>query len=204
MLLKVHPENPSQRQIKRVVDTLQNDGIIIYPTDTVYALGWSIENHKAKERVSKIRQEKKKDKNYSLICNNLSQVSEFVKRMDKSTFKLLRHNLPGPFTFILPTNHKFPQYYNSKKKSVGIRIPDNNIPLQIVEEMGAPLMTTSLRFDDEIQEYLADPEMIAEKYEKVVDIFVHGGLGNLEPSTVIDCTQDTPEVIRQGIGEIKE
>lgn len=203
MLLKIHPETPSERQIRRVAEVLRNDGIIIYPTDTVYALGWSINNTKADERISQIRQDKKQRTNFSLICKDLSQASEFTKPVDKSTFKLLKHNLPGPFTFLLPASNKIPRIYGGKKNVVGIRIPDNNIPLAIVEELGYPLMTTSLHNnDDQLMEYMADPQMIFEKYEKQVDIIIDGGLGNLDGSTVVDCSNHEPAIVREGIGEL--
>ncbi len=203
MLLKIHPETPSQRQIRRVADVLRDDGLIIYPTDTVYALGWSINNTKAEERISQIRQDKKKRTSFSLICKNLSQVSEFTKPVDKSTFKLLKHNLPGPFTFLLPASNKIPHIYGGKKKVVGIRIPDNNIPLAIVEELGYPLMTTSLHnSDDEIMDYMVDPQQIFEKYDQQVDVIVDGGVGNTDASTVVDCTNQEPVIVREGMGEL--
>lgn len=204
MLLKIHPETPSQRQILRVAETLRNDGIIIYPTDTVYALGWSIDNTRAEERITQIRQDKKKRTNFSLICKDLSQVSDFTRPMDKSTFKLLKHNLPGPFTFLLPASNKVPHIYGSKKRVVGVRIPDNNIPLAIVEELGKPLMTTSLHnSDDEIMEYMVDPQKIFEKYDKQVDVIIDGGPGNMEGSTVVDCTDHEPTIVREGIGTLE-
>ncbi len=204
MLLKIHPETPSERQILRAAETLRNDGIIIYPTDTVYALGWSIDNTRAEERITQIRQDKKKRTNFSLICKDLSQVSDFTRPMDKSTFKLLKHNLPGPFTFLLPASNKIPHIYGSKKKVVGVRIPNNNIPLAIVEELGKPMMTTSLHnSDDEIMEYMVDPQKIFEKYDKQVDVIIDGGPGNMEGSTVIDCTDHEPTIVREGLGTLE-
>lgn len=204
MLLKIHSETPSQRQIRRVAEVLRNDGIIIYPTDTVYALGWSIDNTKAEEWISQIRQDKKKRTSFSLICKDLSQASDFTRPMDKSTFKLLKHNLPGPFTFLLPASNKIPHIYGSKKRVVGIRIPDNNIPLAIVEELGQPLMTTSLHnSDDEIMDYMVDPQKIYDKYDKQVDVIVDGGVGNMEASTVVDCTDHEPAIVREGMGELE-
>jgi len=205
MYLKIHPENPSQRQISRVAEHLRNDGLIIYPTDTVYAIGWSIYNTKSDELLKKIKKDKKQTANYSLICSDLSQASEYTKQMDKTTFKLLKHNLPGPFTFILPASNEVPQVYKSKKKTVGIRIPNNNIPLEIVKELGHPIMTTSLRdAEDEVMDYIVDPELIEEKYGASVGIIIDGGLGNLQPSTIVDCTNSTPELIREGLGELLE
>jgi tRNA threonylcarbamoyl adenosine modification protein (Sua5/YciO/YrdC/YwlC family) len=203
MLLKIHEENPSQRQIRRVADTLRNDGIIIYPTDTVYAIGWSIDNTKSGDGIMKLRKDKKKQDNYSLICSDLSQASEFTKQMDKSTFKLLKHNLPGPYTFILPASNQVPKIYQTKKQTVGIRIPDNNIPLEIVKELGQPIMTTSLHDnEDEMRDYMIDPQHIFDRYDKLVDIIIDGGLGHLEGSTVVDCTNEEPLIVREGRGEL--
>lgn len=203
MLLKIHEENPSQRQIQRVAETLKNDGLIIYPTDTVYALGWSINNSKSEDGIKMIRKDKKKHTNFSLICSDLSQASEFIRPMNKSTFKLLKHNLPGPYTFILPASNQVPKIYKTKKNTVGIRIPDNNIPLEIVKALGHPIMTTSLHDnDDEIQEYMIDPQRIFERYDKLVDIIIDGGLGNLDGSTVVDCTNEEPLIVREGIGKL--
>ena len=203
MYLKIHPETPSQRQIRRVADVLRNDGVIIYPTDTVYALGWRINNTKSEDKVSNIKNDKKRRTSFFLICKDLSQVSQFTKPLDKSTFKLLKHNLPGPFTFLLPASNKIPKLYKSKKDIVGIRIPDNNIPLQIVEELGEPIMTTSLRNNnDEVMDYLVDPQQIFEKYKKQVDVIIDGGLGNIEASTIVDCTNNEPYIIREGKGEL--
>jgi|SRR6056297_467969 len=204
MYLKIHPENPSQRQISRVAEHLRNDGLIIYPTDTVYAIGWSIYNTKSADRLKKIKKDKKQENNYSLICSDLSQASQFTKQMDKTTFKLLKHNLPGPFTFILPASNEVPQVYKNKKKTVGIRIPDNNIPLEIVKELGHPIMTTSLREEDEVLDYIVDPELIHEKYDKHVDVIIDGGSGNINPSTIVDCTNSAPAVVREGLGELVE
>lgn len=204
MYLKIHPENPSQRQISRVAEHLRNDGLIIYPTDTVYAIGWSIYNTKSADRLKKIKKDKKQENNYSLICSDLSQASQFTKQMDKTTFKLLKHNLPGPFTFILPASNEVPQVYKNKKKTVGIRIPDNNIPLEIVKELGHPIMTTSLREEDEVLDYIVDPELILEKYDKHVDVIIDGGSGNINPSTIVDCTNSAPAVVREGLGELVE
>ena len=204
MYLKIHPENPSQRQISRVAEHLRNDGLIIYPTDTVYAIGWSIYNTKSADRLKNIKKDKKQENNYSLICSDLSQASEFTKQMNKTTFKLLKHNLPGPFTFILPASNEVPQVYKNKKKTVGIRIPDNNIPLQIVKELGHPIMTTSLREEDEVLDYIVDPELIYQKYGKLVDIIIDGGTGNINPSTIVNCTNSAPAVVREGLGELVE
>ncbi|MGM0530201.1 MAG: L-threonylcarbamoyladenylate synthase [Bacteroidota bacterium] len=203
MYLKIHPETPSQRQIRRVADVLRNDGVIIYPTDTVYALGWRINNTKSEDKVNMIRKDQKSRTSFSLICKDLSQVSQFTKPLDKSTFKLLKHNLPGPFTFLLPASNKIPKLYKSNKDIVGIRIPNNNIPLQIVEELGEPIMTTSLRNNnDEVMDYLVDPQQIFEKYQKQVDVIIDGGWGNVEASTIVDCTNNEPYIIREGKGDL--
>jgi tRNA threonylcarbamoyl adenosine modification protein (Sua5/YciO/YrdC/YwlC family) len=203
MYLKIHPETPSERQIRRVADVLRNDGVIIYPTDTVYALGWSISNTKSEEKINQIRNDRKERSNFSLICKDLSQVSDFTKPLDKSTFKLLKHNLPGPFTFLLPASNKVPKLYKTKKNIVGIRIPNNNIPLNLVEELGEPIMTTSLRdTNDEVVDYMVDPQQIFARFHKQVDVIIDGGVGNVEASTVVDCTNNEPYIIREGIGEL--
>jgi tRNA threonylcarbamoyl adenosine modification protein (Sua5/YciO/YrdC/YwlC family) len=203
MYLKIHPETPSQRQIRRTVEILRNDGIIIYPTDTVYALGWSIDNTRSEEKIHQIRKDRKERTHFSLICKDLSQVSQFTKPMDKATFKLLKHNLPGPFTFLLPASNRVPKLYKTNKNIVGIRIPNNNIPLQIVEELGEPLMTSSLRdTHDELVDYMVDPQSIFGRFGKQVDVVIDGGLGNTEASTIVDCTNNEPYVIREGIGDL--
>jgi tRNA threonylcarbamoyl adenosine modification protein (Sua5/YciO/YrdC/YwlC family) len=200
MLLKVYPENPNPRHIHTVVECLMDGGIIIYPTDTVYGLGCDIFKSKAVERIALIKGIKAEKSNFSFICDDLSQLSDFSKPIPNEVFKLMRKNLPGPFTFILNASNNVPKLIQSKKKTVGIRIPDNNIPRVIVKELGHPIMSTSIHDDDEIIEYTTDPELIYEKYSNLVDIVIDGGYGDNEPSTVIDCTGPEPLIIREGKG----
>ena len=202
MLLRIHPENPSQRQISKVIDCLNSGGIIIYPTDTVYGLGCDIYNKKAVERIAQVKGVKKEKANFSFICSDLSHISDFTRPISNDVYKLMKKNLPGPFTFILEANNKVPKLFQSKKKTVGIRVPDNNIIKTIVEEFGHPIMSTSVHDEDEIIEYTTDPELIYEKYGNIADIVIDGGYGDNEASTIVDCTQDEIIIIRQGKGEL--
>jgi len=183
-----------------VVECLMDGGIIIYPTDTIYGLGCDIFKSKAIERIAQIKGIKAEKANFSFVCNDLSQLSDYTKPIPNNIFKLMKSNLPGAFTFILNANSSVPKLIQSKKKTVGIRIPDNNIPLEIVKELGHPIMSTSIHDDDKIIEYTTDPELIYEKYNKLVDIVIDGGYGDNEPSTVVDCTSYEPEIIREGKG----
>ena len=201
MLIKIYPENPNQRELERVVSILRDGGVIIYPTDTVYGIGCDISKPKAIERIIKIKEMRAKEAKFSFICSDLSHVSDFA-RIDNSTFKLLKRNLPGPFTFIVPGLNRVPDYFISKRKTVGIRIPDNPIPLELVRLLGNPILTTSLKDDDDVIEYTTDPELIYEKYADVVDAIIDGGYGDNVPSTIVDCTTDEPVVIREGKGEL--
>ena len=202
MLLKIHPDNPNPRQIDMAVQALCNNGLIIYPTDTVYGLAWDINSPKAFDKIVKIKGKNALKENFSLVCSDISQVSQFTLQINNATFKLLKHNLPGPFTFILNANSNVPRFYKTKKKTVGIRIPNNNIAIELVKKLGHPFMTTSLHHEDEILDYMTDPELIHENYEHLVDHVIDGGYGNNEASTVIDCTGDEFEIIRQGIGKL--
>jgi len=202
MLLQIHPDNPNPREISMAIEALQNNGLIIYPTDTVYGLAWDINSPKAFDKIVRIKGKNALKENFSMVCNDISQVSQFTLHMNNPTFKLLKHNLPGPFTFILNANNNVPRFYKSKKKTVGIRIPDNNIAIEIVSKLGHPIMTTSLHDEDEILDYMTDPELIHEKYEHLVDYVIDGGYGNNEASTVVNCTGESFEIIRQGIGEL--
>lgn len=204
MLLKIHPDTPGARQIKLVTEKLQEGGVIIYPTDSVYGLGCDVYNHKAIEKVAMIKGIKPEKAQFSFIFNDLSQITEFTRQIDNNIFKLMKKNLPGPFTFILEANNNVPRLFKSKKKTIGIRIPDNNIARDIVRELGNPIVTTSVYDDDEILEYTTDPELIYDKYSDRVDIVIDGGFGNNEPSTVLDCTGGVIEILRQGIGELEE
>ncbi|MDR2085253.1 MAG: threonylcarbamoyl-AMP synthase [Bacteroidales bacterium] len=202
MLVKLYPENPNSRYINIICDTLKNGGIIIYPTDTVYAMGCDINNIKAVNKIARIKGVALEKADFSLICYDLSNISDFTCPFPNHIFKLMKANLPGPFTFILNANNSVPAIFKSKKKTVGIRVPDNNIIREIVKELGNPIVTTSLREDDDIVEYLTDPELIYEKYEDIVDIVIDGGYGGLEPSTIVDCTEEEPMIVRVGKGEL--
>lgn len=201
MLIKLYPVNPSLRDIERITACLEDDGVIIYPTDSVYAMGCSMKSKKAFERILRIKGIKEKDANFSLICSDFSHLADFAK-VDNATFKLLKKNLPGPFTFILPASVKVPDKILRKKKTVGIRIPDNGIPVEIVKQMDMPLFSTSLKSDDKILEYITDPELIHDEYENLVDMVVDGGYGGNVPTTIVDCTGDEVEIIREGKGEL--
>jgi tRNA threonylcarbamoyl adenosine modification protein (Sua5/YciO/YrdC/YwlC family) len=203
MLLQIHPDNPGPRQIKMVVDCLSQGGVIIFPTDTVYGLGCDIFQSKAVERVARIKGIRKEKANFSFICHNLSHLSDFTKPLGNSVYKLMRASLPGPFTFILNANSNVPKIFQSKKKTVGIRIPDNKIALEIVRELGHPIMSTSVYDEDALIEYTTDPELIHEKYKDLVDIVVDGGYGDNEPSTILDCTTDEILIVREGKGKIQ-
>ncbi|HPF98009.1 MAG: L-threonylcarbamoyladenylate synthase [Flavobacteriaceae bacterium] len=200
--VKIYPENPNPKAIKQVVDVLKRGGLIIYPTDTVYGLGCDITNHKALERVAQIKGVKLDKANFSFVCYDLSNLSDYVKQIDTSTFKILKRALPGPYTFILPGAKTLPPAFK-KKKTVGIRVPDNSIALEIVRVLGNPIISTSIHDDDEILEYTTDPELILEKWDKLVDLVVDGGYGDNEPSTIIDLSEDEPLIIREGKGSLE-
>ncbi len=200
--VKIHPENPERRKILHIVDVLQKGGIVIYPTDTIYGIGCDLMNRKAIERLCQIMNIKPQKLDLSFICNDLSHISEYVKRIDTPVFKVLKKTLPGPFTFILESSSKVPRILDVNKKTVGIRIPNHNIPRMIVEHLGNPLITSSIKDDDIIKEYTTDPEKIFEDFKHQVDIVIDGGSGGNIPSTVIDCTGDELVMVRQGLGDI--
>lgn len=201
MLVKIYPENPNPREIAKVVKALQDGELIVYPTDTVYAIGCDALNVRAVERICRMKGVNPQKSNLSIICSDLSNLSEYAK-VNNATFKLMKKNLPGPFTFILPTSSELPKIYKNRKE-VGIRVPDNNIVRTLVAELGNPLLTMSVHDeDDELIEYSTDPELIHEKYASQVSIVIDGGMGGIEPSTVVDCTDDEFEVVRQGKGEL--
>ena len=202
MLLPIHPKNPNPRNFRILIDCLKNGGVVIYPTDTVYGMGCDIFNSRAVERICKIRGVKPEKANFSFICADLSHIAEYAKNIDTPVYKVMRKALPGPFTFILEANSNVPKLFKSSRKTVGIRIPDNNICLQIVKELGNPIMSTSIHDEDEIIEYTTDPELIHEKYKDIVDIVVDGGYGNNEPSTIVDCSAGDFEILRQGLGDL--
>ena len=204
MMIKIYPENPAPKHIKMVIETLVSGGVVIFPTDTVYALGCSIYQPKALDKIAQLKGVKKEKANFSFICNDLSMLSEFTKPFDNSTFRLMRKNLPGPFTFILNANNKVPKIFQSKKKTIGIRIPENNILTSIIEELGHPLVSTSIHDDDEIIEYTTDPELINERYKDKVDLIIDGGYGDNEASTVVDCTGSEPVILRQEKGLLED
>ena len=200
MLLQIHPDNPDERKIKQVVECLRSGGVIIYPTDTVYGIGCDIRDAKAVEKICRIKNIDLKKADFSFLCYDLSNLSEFVMPVDNSDFRMLKKNLPGPFTFILKANNTVPKIFQSKKKTVGIRIPDNKICRAIVKELGNPVMTSSLTEENDFKDYPNDPELIYEHYEKLVDIVIDGGLCGKKPSTIVDCTNDDVTVLREGKG----
>ena len=202
MLLRIHPDNPQEKLIKQVVECLVDGGIIIYPTDTVYGIGCDIFKHKAVEKIARLRDVNIKKHNFSFICSDLSHLSDFAKPMDRSTYRLMKKALPGPFTFILEANNTIPKLFKNNKKTVGIRVPEHHIPRGIVHALGNPILTTSIHDDDSLVEYSADPELIYEKYQNQVDIVIDGGYGKLVPSTIVDCSHGGPEIIRQGLGDL--
>lgn len=204
MLLRINPDKPNFEEIAQVVTCLRDGGVVIYPTDTVYGIGCDINKQRAVERVCKIKGVDAEKANFSFICSDLSHLSDFTKPINTSTYKLMKKALPGPFTFILEANNNVPKLFKSKKKTVGIRIPNNIICLEIVKQLGNPIMSTSVKDDDEIIEYTTDPELIHEKYKDIVDIVIAGGYGNNEASTIVDCTENDFTIIRQGLGILED
>jgi tRNA threonylcarbamoyl adenosine modification protein (Sua5/YciO/YrdC/YwlC family) len=204
MIIKLYKENINEKHLQQVVDVLKNGGIAIFPTDTVYGLGCDISDQKAVEKVARIKGLKLEKANFSFICHDLSHLSDFCKQIDNHVFRLMKKNLPGPFTFILPANNNVPKIFRSKKKTIGIRVPDNPITLEIVRRLNNPLLTTSIHDADEVIEYTTDPELIHEKYKDIVDLVVDGGYGSNVPSTIVDCSNNLPEIIRDGERELVE
>jgi len=203
MLLKIHPETPGHRQVQKAVEILRKGGVLIFPTDTVYGLGCDIFNHKAIEKVARIKGINLEKANFSFICHNLSHLTDYARHVNNPTFKLMKKYLPGPYTFILEANSNVPRIFRNRKKTIGIRVPDNNIIREIVEELGNAVLTTSIHDEDEVIDYTTDPELIYDHYRFVVDAVINGGYGNNIPSTVIDCTGEFPVVIRQGKGQVE-
>jgi len=199
--IKLYEENPNETKIEKIVGVLRKGGLIIYPTDTVYALGCDITNSKALEKIARIKGVKLEKANFSFICNDLSHLSDFVRQIDTATYKILKRALPGPYTFVLPGNNNLPKVFK-KKKTVGIRIPENKIARTLVEVLGNPIVSTSIHDEDELLEYTTDPELILEKWDKLVDVVIDAGYGGNIASTVIDLTGDFPEVIRKGKGAL--
>jgi tRNA threonylcarbamoyl adenosine modification protein (Sua5/YciO/YrdC/YwlC family) len=199
--IKIYEDKPNEAAIAKVVKVLKDGGLVIYPTDTVYGLGCDITNTKALERIAKIKGVKLEKANFSFICHDLSNLSDYVKQVDTATFKLLKRTLPGPYTFILPGNNNLPKEFK-KKTTVGIRIPDNSIALEIVRQLGNPIVSTSIRDDDDVIEYTTDPELIFEKWQNLVDMVIDGGYGDNKGSTIIDLSGDEPIVVREGKGSL--
>lgn len=204
MLLSLHPQNPNIRDVKKVIDILQQDGIIILPTDTIYAMGCKLSSKKGIERMAKIAGKKPEKVQFSLICSDLANISDYTALMEKSVFRLLKNNLPGPFTFILKANNNVSRYFSGNKKTIGIRVPDNKIAQIIIKELNEPLVVSTIHHADEILEYMTDPEEIHATFEHSVELVIDGGNGGNEPSTIIDCTGDEPVLVRQGKGFIDE
>ncbi len=201
MLLKIYPENPDPRKMKQVLDCLRKGGIIIYPTDTIYSIGCDLNNHKAFEKVAKLKGVKPEKAQFSIICHDLSMLARYSKNVSTPIYKLMKRALPGAFTFILNASSEVPKLFKTNKKTVGIRIPDLNIPRLIAQELDSPLIATSVHDDDDVIEYTTDPELIHEKYADLVDIVIDAGYGNNLASTVVDCTEGHPEIIREGAGD---
>lgn len=199
--IKLYEKNTDIKLIRQVVNTLVRGEIVVVPTDSVYSMACDINNERALEKMARLHGTKLKDVNFSIICHDLSQLSDYCKPIKNSTFKILKRNLPGPFTFILDANNKIPKIFKKNKKTVGIRIPDNKTTQLIVKELGRAIIVTSVKDYDEIIEYTTDPELIFERYNNRVEIIIDGGMGNNEPSTVVDCTSE-PEIIRQGVADL--
>ena len=204
MISIIHPKNPDKRKVKEVVNYLKSGGVIIYPTDTVYALGCDAFNKKALEKICRIKKVNVKKHNFSFVCYDLSQISKYTKHLSNPIYKLMKKVLPGPFTFILQANNNIPKFFKNKKREIGIRVPNNNIARTIVKELGSPIATTSIKDKDEILEYSMDPELIHQYYINQVEIVIDGGYGDNIPSTIINCIENIPKIERQGKGEITQ
>lgn len=202
MFLEIFPHNMDMRKMQKVVECLKSGGLIIYPTDTVYGLGCDIYNKEAVEKICRIKNVKPEKMNFSFICYDLSHISDFTVSVDTPTYKLMKRCLPGPYTFILKANNTIPKLFKNNKKTVGIRVPDNEIARTIVQELGHPILTTSVHHEDDIIDYITDASAIYERYENLVDIVIDGGVGGYKPSTIIDCTGDEPVVLREGAGPV--
>jgi tRNA threonylcarbamoyl adenosine modification protein (Sua5/YciO/YrdC/YwlC family) len=204
MIIEIHADSIDKRLINQAVDILKSGGIIVFPTDTVYAMGCDLYNKKALTKLAKLKDVKLNKANFAIICPDLSHLSEYVKQIDRSTFKLLKHNLPGPFTFILTATNEVQRLFESNRKEIGIRIPNNNIILELANKLGNPIATTSLHNNqDELLDYFIDPYAIYEQLDDQIDLIIDGGPGKLEASTIIDCTSGEPVVIRQGVGQLE-
>ena len=202
MLIRIHHLTPDPRQLQKVIDVLRDGGVIIYPTDGVYAFGCDINKSKAVERVAKLKGIKVEKADFSFVFDDLSRLTDYSKQVDTHVFKLMKSCLPGPYTFILNANNSVPKLFKNNKRTIGIRIPDNQICRSIVTELGNPIISSSVHDEDELVEYTTDSELIHERYKDQVDLVIDGGYGSLLPSTVIDCTGQMPELVRQGAGEV--
>tara|TARA_Y100000385_G_scaffold281975_1_gene335656 strand:- start:1357 stop:1977 length:621 start_codon:yes stop_codon:yes gene_type:complete len=203
MLLRIHPDNPDERKIRQACALLEKDAVIIVPTDTVYSMACVLGSAKGLERIARLKNVPLKAARFSIGCSDLSQLSLYTRPLSSTTFKAMKRAFPGPYTFIVPANNNVPKWFTGKRKSIGIRVPDNRIFSAIVEELGRPLVVSSVRDASEIQEYTTDPELIAERFGTDVDAVIDGGYGKLDASSVLDCTGDTPDVIREGLGPIE-
>ncbi|EAZ80550.1 L-threonylcarbamoyladenylate synthase [Algoriphagus machipongonensis] len=203
-LIRLYEENPDPKKIREIAALLRDGAVVIYPTDTVYGLGCDITNTRAVERICRIKGINPRKHNFSFVCADLSTISHYTRVITKPVFKMMKKALPGPYTFILEANTQVPKILHSKKKTVGIRVPDHKVPRMLVEELGQPLLSTSIRDEDEVLEYSTDPELIFEKYEHLVDVVIHGGFGQNIGSTVLDCTGHEMEIIREGLGNVEE
>lgn len=202
--IRLYEENPDPKKIRQIVEILRGGGVIIYPTDTVYGLGCDISNVRAVEKICRIKGINPKKHNFSFICADLSNIAQYTRVISKPVFKMMKKALPGPFTFILEANNSVPKILHSNKKTVGIRVPNHSVPRMIVEELGQPLLSTSIRDEDEVIEYSTDPELIFEKYQNLVDVVIDGGYGQNVGSTILDCLGDEVEVIREGLGQFQD
>lgn len=203
-LIRLYEENPDPRKVKQAVDILRDGGVVIYPTDTVYGMGCDITNQRAVEKICKIKGINPKKHNFSIICADLGNIAQYTKVITKPVFKMMKKGLPGPFTFILEASNVVPKILHSSKKTIGIRVPAHNIPRLLVEELGHPILTTSIRDEDDVVEYSTDPGLIFEKYQYLVDLVIDGGYGQNVASTILDCTGDEVEIIRQGLGQLED
>ncbi|RLD49513.1 MAG: threonylcarbamoyl-AMP synthase [Bacteroidetes bacterium] len=203
MFIKIYDKNPDMNQIRKIVDLLKNGSLVIIPTDSVYGIACDINSRKAVENMANLKGIKLKDADFSFIFHELSSVSEYTKPMSNHIFKVIKKNLPGPFTFILDANNNIPNFFRKSKKTIGVRIPDNEIVMTIVKELGNPILSTSVHADDEVREYMTDPSLIYEKYNKVVEAVIDGGYGKIEASTIADCTGDVIEILREGIEPLR-
>jgi tRNA threonylcarbamoyl adenosine modification protein (Sua5/YciO/YrdC/YwlC family) len=202
--IRLYEENPDPRKVRHIAEVLKNGGVIIYPTDTVYGMGCDITNQRAVEKICRIKGINPKKHNFSFVCADLSNIAQYTRVITKPVFKMMKKGLPGPFTFILEASSMVPKILHSNKKTVGIRVPDHSIPKAIVEELGQPILSTSIRDEDDVIEYSTDPELIFEKYQHLVDLVIDGGYGQNVASTILDCTGDDVVVVREGLGQLED